>query len=101
MNLSSSIMIGSKKLAPWILRRERERLDLSQEELGELIGVHRNTVSNWERSPEEGGGAPLMMAYALVGIYVERGNLPAAMRLFRQGDLFPEESGGDLQELVG
>ncbi|MES2948648.1 MAG: helix-turn-helix transcriptional regulator [Pseudomonadota bacterium] len=36
------------------LKRERERLDLSQSRLGELIGVGKTTVINWEK----GASAP-------------------------------------------
>lgn len=93
MQISRSVVIGSQKLDPDVLRRHRERLELSQARLAELIGVSRQTISNWERSPEDGGGAPLMMAYALVGLYLARNDLPGAMSLFRQGELFPDDVG--------
>jgi transcriptional regulator with XRE-family HTH domain len=32
-----------------LIRHQRRALDLSQEELGELMGVHHKTIGKWER----------------------------------------------------
>lgn len=48
--LSLTLQIVSRR--SWMesaIRRRREALDLSQAELGELLGVHYSTISLWER----------------------------------------------------
>lgn len=50
-------MIGS----PASIRALRKRLELSQVELAQAIGVHRMTVSKWERAVTRPHGSGLLL----------------------------------------
>ena len=57
-----------------IIRQTREKLKLTQAELGKHLGVAGNTVARWERgisSPER----PEMLALALLGLTVKLRNV--------------------------
>lgn len=46
------------------IRERREALGLSQEKLGELVGVTYQTVQQWEREPGEGEGGKQRLSTA-------------------------------------
>lgn len=46
------------------LREQREKAGLTQDELAALMGVHRNTISNWERDVTTRRSVHLQRAWA-------------------------------------
>lgn len=51
------------------LRHERERLGLTQPQLGQIVGVGKTTVLNWEKGASD-PGAVQMAALAAAGVDV-------------------------------
>lgn len=62
-------MARKKQIAHGALRSCRKAIGLSQQELGDLLGVSRNTIHSWEVSKEPPFIAPLckgLKAYAVL-----------------------------------
>lgn len=64
-----------------LIRTARRRLDLSQEELGELVGVHEKTVGKWERGIAAPRGTKLAQLEKHLGIRLT--NRPEDVRRVR------------------
>lgn len=60
-----------------IIKITRKRLGLSQSDFAQLIGVHLNSVSEWER----GDKAPSTAAERICRLILKRRRLPQADRL--------------------
>ena len=59
---------GEGKFSPEAVAAERERLELSAKEYGELVGVSQLTVYNWEKGRTAPQGAQLQKWIAVRGI---------------------------------
>lgn len=73
-------------IRPLEVKEIRARLEVTQAELAEALGVSPRTVWEWEKK-----GAPKVTGYALAGLLMKRGNMAAAVEiLFSRKDIFSD-----------
>ncbi len=61
------------------LKEKRERLGLTQDELGKILGTTRNTIARWERG-EVQPQSWNMLWLALTALEIAKNNHPSAAR---------------------
>lgn len=79
---------GSPPMSPEELKEWRERKQLTQETLAEILGVHRVTVAKWEAGTR---GIPPFLHLALAFVHITYGKEPGPGE---QPDPEPKTKGG-------
>lgn len=62
------------------IREKRTALGMTQAELGDALGVAKNTIARWERD-ELTPQSPEMLRLAFVGLSIERQHAPSGAEL--------------------
>lgn len=78
-----------------LIRAARRRLDLTQEELAELVGVHEKTVGKWERGLATPRGTKLVQLEKHLGVrFTNRPEDIRRVRVAEPADLSNAELAG-------